>query len=133
MPHVVVKGENVWNWIEKIHLNLMMILTILYGAVTGATMPNQISLLTLLYSTYQSNDLRRTAFFRTVSGYQQYKGSYAESASVFFTGIANDEVYLNRAECNAFLGNIAPGHGRPEPAFKIALEERDGVCTLSGH
>lgn len=63
---------------------------------------------TLLYSTYQSNDLRRTAFFRTISGYQQYKGSYAESASVFFTGIANDEVYLNRAECNAFLGNVAP-------------------------
>jgi starch-binding outer membrane protein, SusD/RagB family len=63
---------------------------------------------TVLYASYQSNDLRRTAFFRTVSGYQQYKGSYAESASVFFTGIANDEVYLNRAECNAFLGNIAP-------------------------
>jgi starch-binding outer membrane protein, SusD/RagB family len=63
---------------------------------------------TLLYASYQSGDLRRTAFFKTVGGYQQYKGSYAESASVFFTGIANDEVYLNRAECNAFLGNVAP-------------------------
>jgi len=60
----------------------------------------------VLYAAYQANDLRKTAYFKTVSGYQQYKGSYAESASVFFSGIANDEVYLTRAECNAFLGNL---------------------------
>jgi len=62
----------------------------------------------VLYTSYPSSDLRKTAYFRAVSGYQQYKGSYAESASVFFSGIANDEVYLTRAECNAFLGNLGP-------------------------
>ncbi|QPH40554.1 RagB/SusD family nutrient uptake outer membrane protein [Pedobacter endophyticus] len=62
----------------------------------------------VLYASYRANDLRKTAYFKTVSGYQQYKGSYAESASIFFSGIANDEVYLTRAECNAFLGNLSP-------------------------
>ncbi|MBZ4188955.1 RagB/SusD family nutrient uptake outer membrane protein [Niabella beijingensis] len=58
---------------------------------------------TLLYKSYEANDLRKTAFFRAKSGYYAYKGSYATSG--FFTGIATDELYLIRAECNARMGN----------------------------
>lgn len=54
-----------------------------------------------LYSSYNSNDWRKTVFFRDMSGYNRYKGSYTGSASTFFSGIATDEMYLTRAECYA--------------------------------
>ncbi len=63
----------------------------------------------LLYAQYDANDLRKTAFFKANSGYQQFKGSYAASASVLFTGIAVDEVYLIRAECLVRLNKVADG------------------------
>ncbi|OKS85895.1 RagB/SusD family nutrient uptake outer membrane protein [Mucilaginibacter polytrichastri] len=61
---------------------------------------------TVLYGKYNTNDLRKTAFFKANAGYQQYKGSYAANASTFFSGIATDELYLNRAECYAYLNNV---------------------------
>ncbi|WP_316831936.1 RagB/SusD family nutrient uptake outer membrane protein [Pedobacter aquatilis] len=60
-----------------------------------------------LYASYATNDLRRTCFFKANSGYQQFKGSYAANANNFFTGLATDEQYLNRAEANAYLGNTS--------------------------
>jgi hypothetical protein len=57
----------------------------------------------ILYAKYDNNDLRKTAFFRANTGYQQFKGSYAASASVLFSGIGVDELYLIRAECHARL------------------------------
>lgn len=58
----------------------------------------------ILYNSYDTNDLRKEAFFRPNSGYHQFKGSYAASASILFSGIAVDELYLIRAETNARLG-----------------------------
>jgi len=64
---------------------------------------------TVLYNTYSDNDLRKTAYFTTNSdGYQQFKGSYAQS-SICFSGIAVDEMYLTRAECLIRTGNIENG------------------------
>ena len=60
-----------------------------------------------LYKSYNTNDLRRTIFFRTVSGNPVWKGSYF-GGSTKFSGLATDEVYLIRAECNARKGNTAP-------------------------
>jgi len=60
-----------------------------------------------LYASYAANDLRKVCYFRVNTGYQQYKGSYAANANNFFTGLATDELYLTRAEANAFLGNTA--------------------------
>ena len=59
---------------------------------------------TLLYRSYQNNDLRRSIFFRTISGGNiGFKRGY--SGTVFsFTGLATDEVYLIRAEALARLG-----------------------------
>ncbi len=57
-----------------------------------------------VYSSYSSNDLRKTIFFRTnTDGSIRFKGNYSGSSGKF-TGIATDELYLIRAECNARLG-----------------------------
>lgn len=60
-----------------------------------------------LFKLYTSNDIRKRTFFRVVSGNNTTKGTYT-GASVFFTGLATDEVYLIRAECYARRGDIVP-------------------------
>jgi hypothetical protein len=58
-----------------------------------------------LYNSYDINDLRRSLFFKNnTDGSQAFKGSYTHN-SALFTGIATDEIYLIRAECNARSGN----------------------------
>jgi hypothetical protein len=57
---------------------------------------------TTLYSSYDSNDLRKVIYFKTEADGYSFKGSYARS--IPFIGITTDEVYLMRAECNARLG-----------------------------
>ncbi|RYY32254.1 MAG: RagB/SusD family nutrient uptake outer membrane protein [Sphingobacteriaceae bacterium] len=53
-----------------------------------------------LYNLYQSNDLRKTVFFRLSGTAYIFKGYYAGAASLF-NGIATDELLLIRAECLA--------------------------------
>ncbi len=60
-----------------------------------------------LYQTYNSNDLRQSAFFFINAGNRTYKGSYNGTTN-FFGGLATDEMYLIRAECNARRGNTIP-------------------------
>lgn len=67
--------------------------------------PSRAKVDTVLYATYAANDLRKTAFFLPVSGYQQFKGMYTGNGGYYFTGIAADEMYLDRAECLARAGN----------------------------
>lgn len=71
---------------------------------------------TLLYSHYDANDLREIAFFLPVNGYQQFKGTYTQSSSTFFSGITTDEMYLTRAECYARGGTGRP----PNPVAALA-------------
>ena len=61
---------------------------------------------TLLYASYNANDLRKTAFFKANGIYQQFKGSYAANAITLFSGIATDEQYLTRAESKAYLNEL---------------------------
>ncbi|MCS3795955.1 RagB/SusD family nutrient uptake outer membrane protein [Niastella sp. OAS944] len=63
-----------------------------------------------LYSSYDVNDIRKTAFFRQITGENTYrfKGSYNGSSSVgAFVGLGTAEVYLIRAESSARLGDIS--------------------------
>ena len=62
---------------------------------------------TNLYQAYHVNDIRRKAYFTAVGNYQRFKGSYSADASRLFSGIATDEIYLIRAECNARAGQNA--------------------------
>lgn len=62
---------------------------------------------TTLYNLYDSSDLRKQLFFSNRDNRIQFKGSYGNSATDIFSGIALDEVYLIRSECHARLGRIS--------------------------
>ena len=53
----------------------------------------------VLYSSYNDNDLRRSLFFKKFPSHNSYRfyGNY-DAQTYFFAGLANDELYLNRAE-----------------------------------
>lgn len=73
----------------------------------GITYPNYKSITdSTLYSSYAANDLRKTIFFVLKSGLPYFRGTYDFKAYTY-SGIATDEVYLIRAECNARLQNTA--------------------------
>ncbi len=58
----------------------------------------------VLYDSYETNDLRKQAFFRSNNnGTYRHKGSYSGSSSLF-DGFSTNELYLMQAECNARLG-----------------------------
>lgn len=60
-----------------------------------------------ILSSYKDGDLRKSVFFRANSaGRLYFKGSYTAGPSYMFSGIATDEIYLNRAECRARRGAI---------------------------
>lgn len=59
-----------------------------------------------LYHSYLPNDLRKVVYFRdNGNGSYTFKGSY-DGSTIYFSGVATDEVYLTRAECLARLGNV---------------------------
>jgi tetratricopeptide (TPR) repeat protein len=58
----------------------------------------------ILYQSYAINDLRKSIYFKPQTGGHAFKGSYNGNRE-FFGGIATDEMYLIRAECNARTGN----------------------------
>jgi len=62
---------------------------------------------TILYRSYADNDLRKQIFFRVNSlGRVILKGTY-NGTYYLFSGMATNEMYLNRAECFARAGNIS--------------------------
>lgn len=63
----------------------------------------------VLYSMYDSSDLRKEAYFTSYNGYQKFKGTYSGNRNELFTGIATDELYLDKAECLVRLGKMAEG------------------------
>lgn len=63
----------------------------------------------LLYRSYDPNDLRKAILFRVNNSLPNAinpKSSYSGSSQLF-TGIATDEVYLIRAECQARQGKVS--------------------------
>ncbi|GEP94089.1 RagB/SusD family nutrient uptake outer membrane protein [Chitinophaga cymbidii] len=80
-----------------------------------------------LYDSYDSNDLRKIYFYNvTSSGKPKFRGTYA-GIGRNFAGIATNEVYLIRAECNARLNNL------PEAIsdLNVLLEKRFRTDTYS--
>lgn len=64
---------------------------------------------TLLYSSYQPDDLRKVAFFLkgADTSYRTFKGTYSQNYIKHFSGIATDEIFLIRSECYARKGQLA--------------------------
>lgn len=65
---------------------------------------------TLLYRSYHTNDLRKTAFFsRRTDGYYSFKGFYTGAEVSYFAGLATSELYLIKAECLMRAGQLQQG------------------------
>lgn len=60
---------------------------------------------TLLYASYEPDDLRKELFFFVQNGLAQLTGTYAGQVRLL-SGIATDELFLIRAEAHARLGRI---------------------------
>lgn len=63
---------------------------------------------TILYRSYAATDLRKQIYFRPIgtAGYVGFKRGYSGTV-LPFTGLSTDELYLNRAEAAAKLGNVS--------------------------
>ena len=62
---------------------------------------------TLLYKTFEENDLRKELFFQeNEDGSHSFVGNYSGNSSTKFVGISNAELYLTRAECHARAGRL---------------------------
>lgn len=60
----------------------------------------------ILYKSYDDDDLRQTYYYnRDASNRVKFRGTYAGTGRVF-SGLATNEVYFIRAECNARIGNL---------------------------
>jgi hypothetical protein len=73
-----------------------------------------------LYNSYSDSDYRKSAWFVVSNGHLIFKGSYNGSSPYLFSGLALDEVYLNKAECLIRLGQIQEGMN----TLNILLEKR---------
>lgn len=62
-----------------------------------------------LYRSYSDSDLRKSAWFLFKNGHLNFKGSYNGSSLYLFSGLALDEIYLNKAECQVRLGQLNEG------------------------
>ena len=63
----------------------------------------------VLFSSYRDNDLRKAAWFTTNGGRIIFKGSYNGSSPYYFSGLALDEIYFNKAECLVRTGRLQDG------------------------
>ncbi|RPD39323.1 RagB/SusD family nutrient uptake outer membrane protein [Chitinophaga barathri] len=110
---------------------------------------------TTLYNSYDESDLRKQVYFYDPGdGSRVFKGSYAGFyGNLTFCGIANDEIYLIRAECAARANDAAKAMelvnlllrkrwmagtfaelatGTPEEALEIVLKERRKELVYRG-
>jgi tetratricopeptide (TPR) repeat protein len=62
----------------------------------------------ILYNSYESDDLRKMAFFSIKpNGFYKFKGNYTQTTYRLFGGITTAEMYLIRAESFARLGKVS--------------------------
>lgn len=61
---------------------------------------------TALYNSYHTDDLRKTAFFRSSESYQRFKGTYSMSTSWLFTGLTTAEMFLIKIESMCRIGDF---------------------------
>lgn len=88
----------------------IQVATVVSSTSTLLTSPSHSKIDSTLYQSYHTNDLRKIVFFRSGGTTQYWWGNYFNTPSFenfLFDGIANDEIYLIRAECRARAGDIA--------------------------
>ncbi len=85
------------NNLETIFYSRMI--TYAFGTATNATVDPS------LYQSYLTDDLRKVIFF-SGSNPSWFKGRYTGNTGALFSGLASDEMYLIRAECEARIGKV---------------------------
>lgn len=83
-----------------------------------------------LYKSYDSNDLRKTAYFRVISGELKFKGSYSRSQYVLFGGLATDEMYLIKSECLARADKIDLAMVTLQTLLESKYVKQNGISTF---
>lgn len=93
-----------------------------YNTAIFAIDPSIANVDTILYRSYVDDDYRKTLFFNSkADGTVAFKGSYIGFYnSVFFNGIATDELYLIKAECLARNNQLEPA----KSTLKSLLDKR---------
>jgi len=104
-----------------------------------------------LYASYAQGDYRRVLFFSKTANGMTFRGGYSGDKNLF-GGLATNELYLIRAECNARTGKVAAAMtdlnellrtrwngnfvpfetGDPERALEIILKERKKELVFRG-
>ncbi|BAV05282.1 hypothetical protein FLA_1289 [Filimonas lacunae] len=92
LPFAVDSPENIYNAYFAAP-TMSSILPVLGEAIIDSS----------LYASYEVSDLRKAIFFSTGSGKIRRKNFYDGGVARLYTGLAVDEMVLNRAECNARL------------------------------
>ncbi|WP_346316374.1 RagB/SusD family nutrient uptake outer membrane protein [Chitinophaga sp. YIM B06452] len=77
-----------------------------FSLLLGASSITTYLLPASFYSEFDVNDLRKQVFFREGAGQYIFKGSYSNTTTDKFSGIATDEMILNRSECYARKNDI---------------------------
>ena len=90
------------NYMSKIRNPEIIFLSVLVSNTLGTD--NNIRVDTTLFNLYDDQDLRKVLFFNSVG---RFRGSYLAVSLYQFSGLAVDEIFLIRAECNARLGKSA--------------------------
>lgn len=62
-----------------------------------------------LYRSYVESDLRKKMFFNIIDDNPYFKANYTGSQVVTFSGLSTNELYLIKAESQAYLGNFNQG------------------------
>ncbi|ERJ59277.1 RagB/SusD family nutrient uptake outer membrane protein [Sphingobacterium paucimobilis] len=64
---------------------------------------------TNLINSYQTDDLRRFAFFRNTANGAVMRGNFSINSTQYFTGVSTAEMWLTKAECLVRRGQIREG------------------------
>lgn len=70
-------------------------------SASNITASNRAMVDSTLFENYDTNDLRKSIMFKPIGKGYQFVGSYAGDMNTQFSGLANDELFLIRAECYA--------------------------------
>lgn len=85
----------VGNFTEVIYYSELLLRTYYFFSAGSAVAPE-------LFDLYEEGDLRKTLFFFPRAGFMSFRGQYSYLLNPF-GGLAVDEIWLNKAECEARL------------------------------
>lgn len=81
------------------------------------------------FNKYDDNDLRKKIYYKKSGDFYRFKGSYGNRQTDYFSGVATDEIYLNRAECLIRENRIIDGLKDLNDLLRSRYQEVSGIST----